>query len=212
MCSSDLMRHLRPRLVSAVEDINPRAPWSGLPDCLACHVEFERPESVKVTAFNQWAENDDLYRNRVDEAGLMCQACHGSAHAEHPAVNPFNPDSGFSPAHALSGEQTAHRSGRQLRRLPPRRNGRRTAPSEHAEKLKNLVRQKSGGPYGSPLFCGKGIHLPPRHPNFTFDSGQLSGLSVIAALLFTNPHHLSLNTPRFACLPPSKTGSSFCSV
>ncbi|WP_236884838.1 multiheme c-type cytochrome [Desulfomicrobium orale] len=85
-----LMRHLRPRLVSAVEDINPRAPWSSLPDCLACHVEFERPESVKVTAFNQWAENDDLYQNRVDEAGLMCQACHGSAHAEHPAINPFN--------------------------------------------------------------------------------------------------------------------------
>lgn len=85
-----LMRHLRPRLVSAVEDVNPRTPWNSLPDCLACHVEFERPESVKVTAFNQWAENDDLYQNRVDEAGLMCQACHGSAHAEHPAINPFN--------------------------------------------------------------------------------------------------------------------------
>lgn len=88
-----LMRHLRPRLASAAEDINPRTPWNGLPDCLSCHVEFERPESVEVTAFNEWHEGEDLFQNRVDEAGIMCQACHGSTHAEHPAINPF--DSGL---------------------------------------------------------------------------------------------------------------------
>ncbi|PTN35348.1 cytochrome ubiquinol oxidase subunit I [Desulfonatronum sp. SC1] len=88
-----LMRDLRPRVVSAVEDINPRTPWNDQPDCLSCHVDYERPASRDVSAFNDWVRGPSgLYRLRTDESGLMCQACHGPTHAEYPAVNAFHPD------------------------------------------------------------------------------------------------------------------------
>lgn len=90
--AAKLMRHVRPRLVAAVEDISPRTPWNDQPDCLGCHEDFARPESRDAQAFNKWVRGPaGLYRLRSDDAGIMCQACHGSTHAEYPATNLFNP-------------------------------------------------------------------------------------------------------------------------
>lgn len=86
-----LMRHVKPRLVATVDEIAPRQPWKDEPDCLTCHVGFEAPQGD--SAFNQWVRGPEgLYRTRSDDAGLMCEACHGPTHAEYPAVNPFHPD------------------------------------------------------------------------------------------------------------------------
>ncbi len=85
-----LMATIRPRLVESVDDLEPRQPWVQLPDCLACHTDdFERPDPVDVSAFNQWTEGeDDLYRRSTDESErLQCQACHGATHATYPAHN-----------------------------------------------------------------------------------------------------------------------------
>lgn len=88
-----LMRHVKPRLVASVEDIEPRTPWNDQPDCLGCHVDFEPPQGENPSAFNQWVRGPSgLYRTRTDDAGLMCQSCHGSTHAEYPATNAFHPD------------------------------------------------------------------------------------------------------------------------
>ncbi|WP_028576530.1 cytochrome ubiquinol oxidase subunit I [Desulfomicrobium escambiense] len=86
-----LMRHVRPRLVATVDEIVPRQPWKDEPECLTCHVDFAPPQGDQ--AFNQWVRGPEgLYRTRTDDAGLMCEACHGPTHAEYPAVNPFHPD------------------------------------------------------------------------------------------------------------------------
>jgi cytochrome bd-type quinol oxidase subunit 1 len=87
-----LMARLSPVKVIAGQDINPRLPWIKQPDCLTCHVEYQKPEAG-VTAYNIW--NDDfseLYRMRTDYAGIRCEGCHHSTHAEYPAVNPFGKD------------------------------------------------------------------------------------------------------------------------
>jgi hypothetical protein len=68
--------------------INPRLPWINEPDCLNCHVEFNKPESKDVTGFNQWTEDaSGLFRLRTGYMGIMCEACHGSTHANYPADN-----------------------------------------------------------------------------------------------------------------------------
>jgi hypothetical protein len=80
---------LEPTKVSDKAEINPRLPWVKEPDCLTCHVDFEKPEDGN-TAFNVW--NDDfseLYRIRTDYAGVRCEACHSATHAEYPASNAF---------------------------------------------------------------------------------------------------------------------------
>lgn len=83
-----LMRHLKPRTVASVEDVNPRLPWVQEPDCLNCHLKFEKPVSKDVSGFNRWtADVNGLYRMRTDNAGVMCEACHGSTHANYPARN-----------------------------------------------------------------------------------------------------------------------------
>jgi mono/diheme cytochrome c family protein len=83
-----LMRHLEPRTVKNKEMINPRLPWINEPDCLNCHVEFNKPESKDVTGFNQWTEDaSGLFRLRTGYMGIMCEACHGSTHANYPADN-----------------------------------------------------------------------------------------------------------------------------
>ncbi len=88
-----LMKHLKPRLVATAEEIEPRIPWNDQPDCLSCHEDFTRPQVAEPSAFNTWARGPEgLYRNRTDDAGLMCEGCHGSTHAEYPAVNAFHPD------------------------------------------------------------------------------------------------------------------------
>ena len=86
-----LMRHIKPRLVATVDEISPRKPWTDEPDCLTCHVDFAAPQTD--SAFNVWVRGPKgLYRTRGDDAGIMCEACHGPTHAEYPAVNAFHPD------------------------------------------------------------------------------------------------------------------------
>jgi hypothetical protein len=56
-------------------------------------VNFEPPQDENPSAFNQWVRGPaGLYRTRADDAGLMCEGCHGSTHAEYPATNAFHPD------------------------------------------------------------------------------------------------------------------------
>lgn len=91
--AGELMKHIEPRLVASLDDINPRTPWHQEPDCLTCHQDFAKPESHDVSAFNVWNEDvSELYRLRADNMGLMCQSCHGATHAEYPAVNKFGKD------------------------------------------------------------------------------------------------------------------------
>ncbi len=85
-----LMRHLKPQMAQSLQEIQPRTPWQDEPDCLSCHEDFQTPENTQVTAFNNWAQGkENLYQSRTDNAGLMCQACHGATHAEYPAQNSF---------------------------------------------------------------------------------------------------------------------------
>lgn len=89
--AASLTKHLRPEAVRAKTDIKPRKPWINEPDCLTCHVDFNKP-AADPSAFNVWtAEAAELYRNRTDNTGsLRCVACHNSPHAEYPARNPYN--------------------------------------------------------------------------------------------------------------------------
>jgi hypothetical protein len=84
-----LMAAITPDRVDSIEEVNPRSPWLNAPDCLTCHEDFGPPE--RVDAYNVWIEDfSELYRNRQDNAGIRCPACHGSTHAEYPAVNPMD--------------------------------------------------------------------------------------------------------------------------
>ncbi len=87
-----LMAHLQPQVAASVGEIGGRQPWLQQPDCVGCHTEdYVRPDPATASAFNQWtADADGLYRLRTDETGILqCMACHGSTHAEYPAVNRF---------------------------------------------------------------------------------------------------------------------------
>jgi cytochrome bd-type quinol oxidase subunit 1 len=86
-----LLKYLQPRTAKTKEEINPRGPWVNEPDCLNCHVDFEKPEEG-YTGFNRWTESrDELYRFRTGEEGsIRCEACHSSPHAEYPAFNPLS--------------------------------------------------------------------------------------------------------------------------
>jgi hypothetical protein len=85
-----LMKNLEPKVVETIEEINPRVPWINEPDCITCHVDYERP-GENGSAFNQWTSSlEELYRMRTDNAGIRCEACHNSTHAEYPATNPFS--------------------------------------------------------------------------------------------------------------------------
>jgi cytochrome bd-type quinol oxidase subunit 1 len=87
-----LMKHLAPRAVETLDDIEPRTPWLQEPDCLSCHVDFNPPDT-DTAEFNQWTKSESqLYRLRTDDAGMMCAACHGIAHAVYPATNIFGND------------------------------------------------------------------------------------------------------------------------
>jgi len=80
-----LIKHLVPTKVNSISQIKAREPWLNEPDCLNCHVDFEQPESDET--FNMWTKSiDELYRSRTDDAGIMCQACHGRTHAIYPAT------------------------------------------------------------------------------------------------------------------------------
>jgi len=85
----NLMKHLTPTTVNSVDQVMPRKSWTDEPDCLNCHQNFNPPE-VDEAEFNKWTTNpDQLYKNRSDDAGIMCSACHGQAHAVYPADNPL---------------------------------------------------------------------------------------------------------------------------
>jgi mono/diheme cytochrome c family protein len=88
--AQQLMANLAPTQVSSVDDIHPRWPWVKEPDCLNCHVDFEKPEEG-FSGYNRWNDGfDELYRVRTENAGIRCPACHGSTHALYPADNPYN--------------------------------------------------------------------------------------------------------------------------
>ncbi|MFC1887141.1 cytochrome C, partial [Thermodesulfobacteriota bacterium] len=84
-----LIKHLLPRSVGTKEDITPRIPWINAPDCLHCHEDFEPPETDEIGLHQRTKNKDELFRMRAGDAGVMCTACHGSAHAVYPAINPY---------------------------------------------------------------------------------------------------------------------------
>lgn len=87
--ATQLMAHLTSQSGEDKEKISAREPWVNEPDCLTCHQDFEAPETD--VAFNSWSEDSKgLYHNKTDETGqIFCASCHGSAHAEYPATNPY---------------------------------------------------------------------------------------------------------------------------
>ncbi len=89
--SGRLSRALEPVFASTKEEIKPRKPWLMEPDCQSCHTRFNIFEDgFPGTAFNLWVPGfDALYRNRTDNHGVMCAACHGSTHAVYGAINKY---------------------------------------------------------------------------------------------------------------------------
>jgi mono/diheme cytochrome c family protein len=89
-----LMANLKPVAVETVAQVKPRMPWIHEPDCKSCHTNFDiANDGFEGSAFNKWAAGfDALYRNRTDNHGVMCIACHGSTHAVYPAVNKYDKD------------------------------------------------------------------------------------------------------------------------
>jgi cytochrome bd-type quinol oxidase subunit 1 len=86
-----LARGLEPVNVMTKEEIKPRMPWLMEPDCRSCHTNFNIFEDgFDGTAFNRWVPGyEALYRNRTDNHGVMCAACHGSTHAIYGAYNKY---------------------------------------------------------------------------------------------------------------------------
>ncbi len=82
-----------PLLSRALEDkntVNPRHPWLQEPDCKTCHANFEVSGG---SGFNNWTDGfNELYRNRTDNHGMKCVACHNSPHAVYNAKNKFGED------------------------------------------------------------------------------------------------------------------------
>ncbi len=89
--ASRLMARLEPRMVADKASIDPRMPWLREPDCLSCHTDYNiKQYGQRPQAFNKWvAGGSALYRNRTDNHGVMCSACHGSTHAIYFATNPY---------------------------------------------------------------------------------------------------------------------------
>jgi hypothetical protein len=85
-----MMANLHPTNVATIDEINERWPWIKQPDCLTCHVDFDKP-AQEISAFNVWNEEfAELYRIRTDDVGIRCEACHGTTHALYPATNSYN--------------------------------------------------------------------------------------------------------------------------
>jgi mono/diheme cytochrome c family protein len=86
-----LSRGLEPVHADSKEEIKPRMPWLMEPDCRSCHTNYSIFEDgFSGTAFNIWAPGfEALYRNRTDNHGVMCSACHGSTHAVYGAMNKY---------------------------------------------------------------------------------------------------------------------------
>jgi hypothetical protein len=86
-----LLEFLEPLSAKTKEEIKPRGPWANQPDCLNCHIDYEKPKHG-YSGFNQWtASSKELFRLRTGEEGsIRCEACHGAPHAEYPALNPLS--------------------------------------------------------------------------------------------------------------------------
>lgn len=86
--ASELL-HMIDNTTLPVESIVARQPWLNMPDCLACHEDFQPPETD--SAFNKWTtEKEEIFHNRLaDEGSLYCGACHNEAHVLYPARNPY---------------------------------------------------------------------------------------------------------------------------
>ncbi len=86
-----LARNLEPVFVMEKADVMARQPWLMEPDCQSCHTRFSiRQDGYTGTAFNQWVPGfEALFRNRTDNHGVMCAACHGSPHAVYGATNKY---------------------------------------------------------------------------------------------------------------------------
>lgn len=84
-----LMKNLKPLLVESIDQINPRTPWLNEPECVSCHVDYQKPADG-ATSYNHWnSEMADLYRMQTDLAGIRCEACHSSTHAIYFTNNPY---------------------------------------------------------------------------------------------------------------------------
>jgi len=86
-----LSRGLEPVQVGSKEEIKARMPWLMEPDCRSCHTNYSIFEDgFDGSAFNLWAAGyEALYRNRDDNHGVRCSACHGSTHAIYGARNKY---------------------------------------------------------------------------------------------------------------------------
>jgi len=89
--SARLARGLEPVYAGSKEEIIPRKPWLMEPDCRSCHTNYNIFEDgFDGSAFNRWVPGfEALYRNRTDNHGVMCSACHGSPHAIYGAYNKY---------------------------------------------------------------------------------------------------------------------------
>lgn len=87
-----LTANLEGRFVRDFNQINPRTPWLMEPDCMNCHRNYDIKSLGAVPpSFNNWAPGfTALYRNRTDNHGVMCAACHSSPHAIYPAINKYS--------------------------------------------------------------------------------------------------------------------------
>ncbi len=86
-----LSRGLEPVFVFEKSEVKARMPWLMEPDCRSCHTNFNIfDDGYSGTAYNKWAAGfEALYRNRTDNHGVMCIACHGSTHAVYGATNKY---------------------------------------------------------------------------------------------------------------------------
>jgi mono/diheme cytochrome c family protein len=87
-----LLANLNPVVVESIDQVNGRMPWLNEPDCMSCHTNFDIKalgmEPTAHSGYNKWvAGGSALYRNRADNQGVMCAACHGSPHAIYAATN-----------------------------------------------------------------------------------------------------------------------------
>ncbi len=92
--ATKIRANLKPRMADSYAMIQPRIPWLQEPDCLGCHRDFDIKQfKHRPNAFNDWAAGfNALYRNRTDQQGVMCVACHGSPHAVYFATNKYGID------------------------------------------------------------------------------------------------------------------------
>lgn len=88
------IERIRPKAVSAVDEITPRLPWVQQPDCTGCHDFEKKPDYETASSFNNWTKDGSgLFSARSDEMDTVrCLTCHGAPHAIYPADNPVGRD------------------------------------------------------------------------------------------------------------------------